>query len=173
MTRRKPMAPRQPNGDIVRKKLDDKAIPLHRVRQMIFTGALDPLYATPLGHLALQKKIDQEQFNAAVRYRTDRRSADMILGLPARDVKALDYSKTIAGDAGGRDPTPRELRTVASFREAHDTLRLVVIEAMIVHNVVIEDGMPVFGEVAALIGGLERLAVFYGYRKAPTRKIRG
>lgn len=172
MTRRKPMAKRQPNGDIVRKKSEDRAVPLHRVRQMIFNGALDPLYATPLGHLALQKKIDQEQFNAGVRYRADRRQVDMILGLPARDVRALDYSKTIMGGGPGADPTEAQLKAVKLFREAETFLRHDEAEYRIVNNVVIGDAMPVFAETLELIAGLERLAMHYGYRRSRSVKQR-
>ena len=172
MTRRKPTAKRQPNGDIVRKKSDDRAVPLHRIRQMIFSGALDPLYATPLGYLALQKKIDQEQFNAGVRYRTDRRQVDMILGLPARDPRALDYSKTITRGGSGADPTESQLKAVRLFREAETFLRHDQAEYRIVNSVVLADAMPVYAETLELIAGLERLAMHYGYRRSPQVKQR-
>ena len=163
MSRRKSLAKRQPNGDIVREK-QDQPLPLHRVRQMIQVGTIEPLYGSPIGRLALTKRIDQHQLDAATRYRADRSNVDRIIGLPRRTARAVDYTRQIGTSLDGGELSDNDARTVQSFFEIEATLGTRSAYHRIVNKVVVDEESPMFGELGTLVTALEILAIGYGFK---------
>jgi len=160
---------REPNGRVQRDQ--SAAVQMQRVKTMIRVGHIEPRWGSPLGLALIQKQIDPEQYESGVKYAAQRLAVDILIGLPTRYVRAIDYSSLRGGESGILELSDADLAAIKRFREADEILGQHAADHRIVCQVVVYDEPFAYFERQALISGLERLSAHYGLRNPAKKKV--
>ena len=173
MSRRKPMAIRNPCGRISRSDHQELLAPtqVRRLLDAAAAGLRDALWSTMLGRIHLAGKITAAQFAAGKRW------AELVSDYSTA-CQSPRAPQTVLFDAKGGTPAdpdsekgareaPRHERAVARYLEGRHALRLAGPHAeCVVTSVCISDHAPaVFDELNALRAGLQSLSAQWSARR--------
>lgn len=169
MTRRKSMAQREPNGRAQRTP-EHSASEVRRLRDAALSGMRDPLWGTELGRLYLVGKITSTMYAAGKRWGELSSKYSQALCSPSPDPRAVCFDRSGGSSVDpdsheGRKEARRHVRAVASFVDAHASLKTDggsmaerVVRSLCERNQMLSGHV----ELLALCSGLSTIAGFWG-----------
>jgi hypothetical protein len=171
MTRRKPLAIRQPNGQPRRQPEGPSATEVVRLRDAALAGMRDPVWATSIGRLYLAGKLTSSQFAAGKRW-ADLAAEYSAACLAPRQPRSAKLER---GDASPVDPDSpqgqkearQHVQTVHAWATASEALNRTGAAPRTAVRDVCEQNLSPVGELqlVALRSGLSALAMLWGERK--------
>ena len=162
---------REPNGRLQRPAQSSPAVYWQRERQVLRTLSLQPEWGSPIGVLCRAGEITAAQFQAGLRFATERRAADAALGLPPRSPRAMDMNLTRGHPPDDTLDGQRRRRTaIAAFEAAHDALGAGSPALCACLWICVYEQRPdCHGQLVALKEGLSKLVRHYGMRDDATQ----
>lgn len=151
------------NGRIVRNERAQSIT--RRLLDSAFLRSHDAAFGTVFGRMLLEGFLQPEHFDAASRFGISRARADMALGVPPRNPRALQYEYASRGRSSLVDDEEREKRAIEHFDKAEAAIGLGSAELSAVEDVVIYDQLPAnYSAKLACRDGLTRLVVHWDIR---------